>query len=241
MQIAGPIRAAGDGGLIVRLAHATGDPAVMRAATEAVEAALSQSLGDGLIDLVPAHDTLLVLFDPLAATPATVRRTIRSALAEVGSGGHVSPRRVVLPVYYGADVGPDLDELAAHAGLSVADVIAIHQQGEYTVQAIGFAPGFAYLGTLDERLAMPRLATPRTRVPAGSVAVAQRQTAVYPAVSPGGWRIIGRCPLRLFDPNAQPPSPYTVGDVVEFTAVDREQFVALGGLLGGLLDGSLQP
>jgi KipI family sensor histidine kinase inhibitor len=113
--------------------------------------------------------------------------------------------------------------------LSIEQAIDLHCGGEYRVYAIGFAPGFAYLGQVDKRLATPRRATPRARVPRGSVAIADRQTAVYPAQSPGGWNLIARCPVHMFDPQARPPMPVAVGDTVRFEPVSRERFIALGG------------
>ncbi len=136
-----------------------------------------------------------------------------------------------LPVYYSTESGPDLQALADGAGLTIEQVIAIHQQTEYRVYAIGFAPGFAYLGEVDPRIAAPRLATPRQKVPRGAVAIADRQTAVYPAQSPGGWNLIGLCPQRMFDPNANPTMPVQVGDRVRFEAIDKHIFLALGGEL----------
>jgi KipI family sensor histidine kinase inhibitor len=138
-------------------------------------------------------------------------------------------RTVVLPVYYAPEVGIDLESLAERAGLSVSKVIDLHASSEYRVYAIGFAPGFAYLGEVDERIAAPRLATPRASVPRGSVAIADRQTAVYPSVSPGGWNLIGRCPVPMFDPGAQPCMPVAVGDTVHFEPISRERFLTLGG------------
>lgn len=244
IRVLGPIRAAGDGGLVVTLSDNADapagalSPAGLRAATDAVAQRLTAELGAGLIDLVPAAGSLLVLIDPAAATPAAVRRWIRAALAEAGRGDDSGTddagdarHSVTLPVYYGDDVAWDLSALAEHAGLTPEATIDAHQQATYTVEAIGFAPGFAYLAGLDARLAMPRLDTPRTRVPAGAVAIAERRSAVYPAESPGGWRIVGRCPLRLFDPLADPPMPYAVGDTVRFSAIDRDRFVELGGRL----------
>ena len=138
---------------------------------------------------------------------------------------------VTLPVYYSLESGPDLEIIAERGAISVEQVIEIHQQQEYRVYAIGFAPGFAYLGEVDERIAAPRLATPRQKVPRGAVAIADRQTAVYPAVSPGGWNLIGLCPQRMFDPAADPSMPVKVGDRIRFSAIDREQFLAQGGEL----------
>jgi len=115
--------------------------------------------------------------------------------------------------------------------MSVEQVISLHQAQEYRVYAIGFSPGFAYLGEVDERIAMPRLATPRLKVPKGAIAIADRQTAIYPAQSPGGWNIIGSCPVDMFNPNKKPIMPVSVGDRVKFYAIDKQQYLALGGSL----------
>jgi KipI family sensor histidine kinase inhibitor len=152
-------------------------------------------------------------------------------LADLPPGADLEGRAVTLPVYYSAETGADLEALAARAGISIEEVISIHSSTEYRVYAIGFAPGFAYLGQVDERISAPRLATPRLKVPRGAVAIADRQTAVYPAVSPGGWNLIGRCPTRMFDPRATPPMPVAVGDRVRFEPVSRARFLALGGEL----------
>ncbi|MFB3059599.1 MAG: allophanate hydrolase subunit 1, partial [Gammaproteobacteria bacterium] len=136
-----------------------------------------------------------------------------------------------LPVYYSLESGPDLEIIAKRGKISVDDVIEIHLAGEYRVYAIGFAPGFAYLGEVDERIAAPRLATPRQKVPRGAVALADRQTAVYPAQSPGGWNLIGLCPTRMFDPEQQPSMPVQVGDRIRFEAIERDEYLSLGGNL----------
>ena len=138
---------------------------------------------------------------------------------------------LTLPVYYDLESGPDLEIIAELGNISIDEVITIHQQQEYRVYAIGFAPGFAYLGEVDERIAAPRLATPRQKVPRGAVAIADRQTAVYPAVSPGGWNLIGLCPTRMFDPDKQPSMPVKVGDRIKFSAITRDEFLAQGGEL----------
>jgi KipI family sensor histidine kinase inhibitor len=134
-------------------------------------------------------------------------------------------------VYYHPESGADLEQLGAERGLSWQEVVDIHCGREYRVYAIGFAPGFAYLGDVDERIAAPRLSTPRQKVPRGAVAIADRQTAIYPAESPGGWNLIGRSPLRMFDPLTAPPMPVAVGDRVRFSPIDRAAFLAAGGQL----------
>jgi KipI family sensor histidine kinase inhibitor len=197
----------------------------VQAATSAIESVM----GEDLIDLVPSYASVLILYNPLRTNHASVARRVRDVLSNVSTPATVECRTVVLPVYYAPEAGIDLESLAERAGLSVSKVIDLHAGSEYRVYAIGFAPGFAYLGAVDERIALPRLATPRASVPRGSVAIADRQTAVYPSVSPGGWNLIGRCPVPMFDPDAQPSMPVAVGDTVRFEPISRERFLTLGG------------
>jgi KipI family sensor histidine kinase inhibitor len=136
---------------------------------------------------------------------------------------------IELPVYYHPDVGPDLEIVARANGLTVAEVIAIHAGRDYTVCAIGFAPGFAFLADVDARIATPRHERPRAKVVAGSVGIADRQTAVYPMDTPGGWQLIGRCPVPLYDPDQTPPSPFELGDRVRFVPVERHDYIERGG------------
>lgn len=219
----------GEGALMLYLGERVDEGVLARvqAATHAIE----QALGDDLVDLVPSYTSVLVLYEPLRHKHTDMTRRVRAAVNDLAAAGLATGSRVVLPVFYSAETGADLETLAARAGLSVDDVVALHASVEYRVYAIGFAPGFAYLGQVDERIAAPRLATPRASVPRGSVAIADRQTAVYPAASPGGWNLIGRCPLRLFDPGREPAMPVSVGDRVQFEPVDRTRFLALGGEL----------
>lgn len=223
------LRVAGEGALMLYLGDAVDERVLanVQAATTAIEAAL----GDALVDLVPSYASVLILFDPLRRTHVQVAREVRAAVNALAAGAAIEGRRVTLPALYSRDTGADLEALACRAGLTVDQVIERHTGVEYRVYAIGFAPGFAYLGEVDERIAAPRLATPRPRVPAGSVAIADRQTAVYPAESPGGWNLIGRCPIPMFDPAAEPAMPVSVGDRVRFEPVGRDRFLALGGTL----------
>ena len=196
---------------------------------QAAVAAIEQVLDTDLVDLVPSYASVLILYNPLQTDHISVARRVRDALETLRTLQATESRTVVLPVYYAAEAGADLETLAERAHLSVEDVIALHCGCEYRVYAIGFAPGFAYLGQVDERIAAPRLPTPRPRVPRGAVAIAERQTAVYPSVSPGGWNLIGRCPVRMFDPTSQPGMPVAVGDCVRFEPISRDRFLALGG------------
>jgi KipI family sensor histidine kinase inhibitor len=194
-------------------------------------AALEHELAGDLVDLVPSYASILVLFNPLRVDHFSVARRARNVLKNIALQPPFEGRTVTLPVHYSAETGADLQALADRANLTVDEVINLHSETEYRVFAIGFAPGFAYLGQVDERIAAPRLATPRALVPRGSVAIADRQTAVYPADSPGGWNLIGRCPVTMFNPDAQPVMPVCVGDKVCFEPVDRNRFLSLGGEL----------
>lgn len=221
------LHSAGENALIVYLGNETSPAVAARVQSACV--AIESALGQDLIDLVPSYASVLVVYNPLKTDHLSVGDRLRAVLAELSSAPEAQGHTVALPVYYHTEVGADLAALAERSGLSVDDVIALHSAAEYRVYAIGFAPGFAYLGQVDERIAAPRLATPRQKVPRGSVAIADRQTAVYPAVSPGGWNLIGRCPTRMFDPKATPVMPVTVGDKVRFEPISRERYLALGG------------
>lgn len=172
----------------------------------------------GITGLVPAYAALAVHFDPLAWDPASLEREL--ARLEAAPAEPLPPRVVVVPVRYGGASGPDLGEVAAHCGLPEAEVVARHCAPLYRVHFLGFAPGFPYLGGLDPALATPRRATPRTQVPAGSVGIAGAQTGIYPLESPGGWRLIGRTPLALFDPLREPPCLLRAGDLLRFEPVE---------------------
>ena len=201
------------------------------ARVQAAALAVEASLGEDLVDLVPSYASLLIVYNPMTTDHLAVAHRVHQCLDALQSAEASEGDTVVLPVYYHPESGEDLETLAAQASLTVDEVIDLHSSTEYRVYAIGFAPGFAYLGQVDERIAAPRLATPRQKVPRGAVAIADRQTAVYPAQSPGGWNLIGRCPQRMFDPDANPTMPVSVGDRVRFEPIDRARFIALGGEL----------
>lgn len=195
----------------------------------AASARLKAVFAEHLIDLVPSYTTLMVHYDLLALTPAQARELIGEALNNLSPDARSAGQCHVLPVWYDASVGPELGLLSSRSGLTVEQVIRRHSEREYQVFALGFAPGFAFMGLVDEELAAPRLATPRKRVAAGSVGIAERQTAAYPVVSPGGWNLIGRTPTKLFDRERDGYSLMQPGDTVRFAAVDHAEFIALGG------------
>ena len=192
---------------------------------------INSQMANIVIDLVPSYASLLVIYNIDQCDHYEARRQLREALKDIDAKESVGGELVTLPVYYSLESGPDLELIAERGKLSVDKVIEIHLQGEYRVYAIGFAPGFAFLGEVDERIAAPRLSTPRQKVPRGSVAIADRQTAVYPAQSPGGWNLIGLCPTRMFDPDKVPSMPVQVGDRIRFEAIERDEYLSLGGNL----------
>lgn len=197
----------------------------MLAATER----LRNGFGPALVDLVPSYTTLMVHYDLTALTPAQARALIDQALTDLQPQAQGSGQCHVLPVWYDLSVGPELALLSQRSGLAVEEVIRRHSAHEYQVFALGFAPGFAFMGLVDEILATPRLNTPRKRVAAGSVGIAERQTAAYPVVSPGGWNLIGRTPAKLFDRERDGYSLMQPGDTVRFAPVSHAEFVNLGG------------
>ena len=173
----------------------------------------------GVTEIVPAYTTLGVWFNPLERDAADLAaELVERAEGETGrrADGRTGSHQIVIPVRYD---GPDLDEVASRLGLSRDEVIGKHTAAQYRVYMLGFVPGFAFLGLLDPSLELPRRASPRLRVPAGSVAIAGRQTAVYPLDTPGGWHLLGRTDLSLFDARRDPPALLSVGDSVRFEAM----------------------
>jgi KipI family sensor histidine kinase inhibitor len=181
----------------------------------------------GVTNVHPAYASILIDFDPRSIRHRGVERAAAELFAQAASAPLPEPRTVEIPVAYGGVYGPDLEAVAALTGYTPDEVAALHSGAEYLVYFLGFSPGFPYLGGLPESIATPRLETPRKRVPAGSVAIGGRQTGVYPMASPGGWRIIGRTPLRLFTPNGDPPVLLRMGDRVRFVPTGAGAFDGL--------------
>jgi KipI family sensor histidine kinase inhibitor len=172
-----------------------------------------------IIDLVPAYSSLLVCYDPAQIQCSPISDYLRAILQSPQARVFTKPRLVEIPTTYGGDSGPDLAFVAEWSGLSESQVVELHTSVIYRVYFVGFAPGFAYLGSVPERIAAPRLETPRTRVPAGSIGIAGRQTGIYPMETPGGWRLIGRTALQLFYHRTDPPTLLRPGDRVRFVAL----------------------
>jgi KipI family sensor histidine kinase inhibitor len=214
------------------------DPA-LNARVRALDASLSASPLPGVVETVPTYRALLVLYEPSQVPFAALTARLLERAAE---GGAAPPagRLIEVPTRYGGTLGPDLPAVAKACGLVEDAVVALHASTDYTALMLGFRPGFAYLGVLPEALALPRRATPRVRVEAGSVAIAGRQTGIYPSTSPGGWHLIGRTDVRLFDAAADPPALIGPGDRVRFVPIDepgpaqRETFPSAGTPSPGL-------
>src|SRR2546428_2695328 len=178
----------------------------------------------GVVEWVPAYRTLGIVYNPME----TSFRSLIESLEQIeGLGGQAQAgrsRRIKIPVSYGGEMGPDLDFVAQHNQLTTDEVIRLHTASEYLVYLLGFTPGFPYLGGMAPEIAVPRLEEPRSHVPAGSVAIGGSQTGIYPIESPGGWRIIGRTPLKLFDLSRNSPFLLKAGDSVRFRSITLEEF-----------------
>jgi KipI family sensor histidine kinase inhibitor len=179
----------------------------------------------GVLDIVPAYASVTIHVDPWQLPISRLSERLRSQVFEPPAG---SPGRTHhIPVVYGGEWGPDLADVAAFARRSLDETIQLHHSPLYRVYMLGFSPGFPYMGLVPASIAMPRLATPRTVVPAGSVGIAESQTGVYPAATPGGWRIIGRTPVRLFQPQSSVPFLLSPGDSVQFFPIDASEFARI--------------
>ena len=216
----------GDTALVVELGDEI-SPEINRRVRD-LTVALENANLPGVFDYLPTYRSVLVYYDPVATSLDDLKSEIERLDAGEGNQDVGSPVVVELPTLYGGDHGPDIEFVAENAGISVDEVIATHSGTDYLVYMMGFSPGFAYLGGLSEKLVTPRLSTPRAEIPAGSVGIAETQTGVYPIASPGGWRLIGRTPVRLFDPLREPPVLVNAGDYVRFTPIQSlEEYAEL--------------
>ncbi|PFG58226.1 KipI family sensor histidine kinase inhibitor [Vibrio sp. ES.051] len=184
-----------------------------------------------IMNVIPSYQTILIDYLPFRISESQLMNELHQLIEQFDtpSSNLVQPNQINIPVYYSEETALDLSRFQSQE-LSLELLIALHTQAVYTVSAIGFAPGFAFLSNVDNQLYMPRLETPRTHVPAGSVGIADNKTAVYPSDSPGGWNIIGRSPTSLFS-DIPPFIPFEVGDNVTFYSISKEEFIKLGGAL----------
>ena len=218
----------GDSTLVVEFEERI-DPAVNARVVATADALRSASIA-GVRDVVPTYRSVAVYFDPLLTDhPGLMRRLgeAAQAAAELAAADRGEHALVRLPVCYGNDFGPDLKDIAGFAHASEAEVVEIHTSRTYRVFMLGFMPGFAYMGMVDSRIAVPRREVPRVRVPRGSVCIAGVQTSVHPVDAPSGWHLIGRTPVRPFDPMRPDPFLMKPADEVQFYSIDRQEFTRL--------------
>jgi KipI family sensor histidine kinase inhibitor len=215
----------GDRTLLVYLGEGI-DPAV-NDRVHALTRALKAGRHPAVSEVVPSYHCVMVEYDPVRLRPDQAEELVRQAAAAAAESGAAAPRTVEIPVCYGGEGGPDLNGVAEQHGITAEEVVRLHAEGLYRVYCLGFSPGFPYLGGLTPALHTPRLATPRTKVPAGSVAIGGSQTGVYPKASPGGWRLIGRTPIELFDPWREHPALLEPGDSIRFRPISAEEYARL--------------
>jgi KipI family sensor histidine kinase inhibitor len=199
------------------------DP-VVNQKVRSISIVAKQDMPPGVIEIIPAYRSIMIIYDPSVTKPQKLQDAFISLEKRLTGIDITSPKTIEIPVCYGGKLGPDIQVVAESNNISVTDVIRLHSQPEYIIYMIGFAPGFPFLGGLPETLHTPRLKTPRTSVPQGSVGIANKQTGIYPAESPGGWQLIGRTPLKLFDPARSNPILYRAGDRIRFISISEDEY-----------------
>lgn len=213
---------AGDSALVAEFGNAISP--VINARIRAFNIALEQAKLPGILELLPTYRSVMIQYDPMVIGTEALKAKL-SAIAKNLDSIAIPPASVVeLPVLYGGEMGPDLAFVAEHAGITPDEVIQLHTEPEYLIYMLGFTPGFTYLGGLNEKIHTPRLTQPRVKIPGGSVGIAGSQTGVYPIDSPGGWQLIGRTPVKLYDPNRAEPILPRAGQYIKFRAVDQAEF-----------------
>lgn len=229
MQNKMKILTAGDSSILIQFGN-TIDPAINRKITATVQLMREQHI-NGVTDVIPAFCSLLINYDPRVISYEQIKRRMEGLLKIDVAAGDTRKRVFEIPVCYGGEFGPDIQNIADHAGLSVEEVIQIHTSRDYLIYMLGFLPGFTYLGGLDERIHTPRLANPRIRIPAGSVGIGGSQTGIYPMDSPGGWQLMGQTPVKTYDPERKVPTLVEAGDYIRFVPIDLEEYHRIKALV----------
>ncbi|MGP7818642.1 5-oxoprolinase subunit PxpB [Niallia sp. 01092] len=229
------LTALGDSAIVIQLGNEISNEVHRKVMM--VKTHLEKNLSSGFIECVPSFTNVTLYYDPvmiynqykhtvkISSPFQIVRSIIEEELKHMSESEDLDYRSIEIPVCYGGEYGPDLEEVAKYNGISADEVIAIHSAGEYLVYMIGFAPGFPFMGGMSDKIATPRRSTPRTSIPAGSVGIAGKQTGIYPLSTPGGWQLIGQSPTPLFLPNENPPSLLQAGDRVKFRSISQEEFL----------------
>ena len=218
-------RITGDCGLLVEYGEAI-DPAVNQK-VRSMAIAMQNDMPDGVTEIIPTYRSILIYYDPSITNPSNLEKTLTALESNLSAIEIPPPKVVEIPVCYGDEFGPDIEHVAQSHNLTPPEVIDLHSEPEYLIYMVGFTPGFPFLGGLPEVLHTPRLETPRTLVPEGSVGIAKNQTGVYPIASPGGWQLIGRTPLKLFLPEQENPILYQAGDRIRFKPISTNEYQEL--------------
>lgn len=223
------ILTAGDSALLIEFGKEI-DPETNRKITALVQLMREQHI-EGIVDVIPAFCSLLINYDPRVLSYEELKERMEHLLKMETKTEATRKRIFEIPVCYGGEYGPDIENIAEHAGLSAEEVIKIHSSKDYLIYMLGFLPGFTYLGGLDERIYTPRLASPRLKIRAGSVGIGGSQTGIYPLDSPGGWQLMGLTPVRTYDPKRQTPILVEAGDYIRFIPIDEEEFLRIQKLV----------
>lgn len=184
----------------------------------------SSSLINSIYEMIPTYRSLMIIYNPLKITFNDLINSVKNIECNLKVLDKREKNIIKIPVLYGNDYGPDIDTVAKHNRLSIEEVIRLHSEAEYLVYMLGFTPGFTYLGGMNNKLETPRLDNPRVKIPEGSVGIAGKQTGVYPIDSPGGWQLIGRTPIKLYNPKRENPILLKAGDYVKFTPITKDEF-----------------
>lgn len=223
------ILTAGDSSLLIEFGNEI-SPKINQKLTATVQLIKEQHI-EGVVDMIPAFCSLLVNYDPRVIRYEELKDRIKN-LVKVDVKAQAGKKKVFeIPVCYGGEFGPDIENIAEHAGLSVEEVIEIHSSRDYLIYMLGFLPGFTYLGGLDERIHTPRLANPRVKINAGSVGIGGSQTGIYPLDSPGGWQLMGMTPVKTYDPDRETPILVEAGDYIRFVPVSEEEYYRIKELV----------
>lgn len=182
---------------------------------------------DGIEEVLPTYRSILIMYDPIKAEYDEIVRILEDLGNKISLGEKEEIRIVEIPTLYGGEFGPDINFVAEHNNIAVDEVIKIHTGTDYLVYMLGFTPGFTYLGGMSDKIAAPRLSTPRKKIPAGSVGIAGSQTGMYPSETPGGWQLIGRTPLKLYDPLKEPPVLLNAGDYVRYVSITEDEYTEI--------------
>lgn len=216
---------AGDRGLLVEFG-ASIDPKINQKVRQ-IFLSLEKTPIDGVSEIIPTYRSILIFYNPSLSNPERLKQEIMDRENSFNTWEIPPPETIEIPVCYGGNFGPDLAFVAQHNNLTPEEVIQIHTSGTYLIYMLGFTPGFPFLGGLSEKLFTPRLENPRQLVPAGSVGIANNQTGIYPIDSPGGWQLIGKTPIKLYDPTAAPPILLKAGNFLKFKQISRKEFLEL--------------